>query len=88
MNAFVRDLLEPLPHLTVYIRKIHKRPQRPEALPQIANPAPLDLALFPSGSRIAGPRVKAKHPRKGQESGIELDDSAIMLGYRGPEIVV
>ena len=80
MNALIGNLFEPLPNLRVDIGKIDERAQRPEVFPKIAD-AVFNFAFFPSGSIIAGSRVKAQLTGKCQEPRIELNNSAVMFCY-------
>lgn len=87
MLPWVGDFREPLADLAIDILQIGELAQRPEALTGIADGA-LHFALLPAGCRIAGPRVEAVFPSKGERARKKTDQLAIVLGHRSSQVVV
>ena len=87
MDAFVDNLIQPLPYLPIDIVQVCKCAQRPKVLPQIAGSPALYFPFFPTCARIAGPWIEAKLMGEGQEPGIEPDNPSSAFRYGSSEIV-
>ncbi len=88
MAALVRHLLQPLADLTIDVDQIAERPQRPEALAQVADAGALDGPLFPAGGRIAGPGIEAVLAGESQEARLETDQATVPFRDGSQKIVI
>ena len=83
----VGDLVEPLTRLAVHVVEIEELAQRPEVLTDVTDAA-FHFSLFPAARLIAGARIEVELTGKGQKARIEANQSSIMFGDGGGEIVI
>jgi len=87
VHPLMGDFGKPLPGLAVHVVPIRELPQGPEGLTCIPDGA-LDLPFFPAGRRVAGFRKKAILAGEGQQARQKADQTAIVFGDGGGQIVV
>src|SRR5437667_7421933 len=88
VQALVGDLIQPLSHLAIDIRKVGELAKRPEVLAEITNARTFHLTLLPAGGWIASSGVEVTLAGEPQEAWIEANQGADMLRHNGQEIVI
>lgn len=63
-------------------------PHWPEVWAHIADAPAFYLALLPAGSGITGTRIEIILAGEGQEARVEADQSAVVFGHGGRQIVI
>src|SRR5438045_2401823 len=84
----IGDLIEPFTRLAVHIVEVEEIAQRPEVLPDVTDATAFHFPLLPATRLIAGTRVKVELAGNGQEARIETNQSSILFGDGGGQVVI
>jgi hypothetical protein len=87
VQSLVGDFRQPVPRLAIHIMQIGELPQWPETLARMADDA-LHFSFFPTCRNVAGFRIKAVFAGEGEKARKETDQTAVVLGDSGRQIVV